>query len=322
MKKSILLCFMGLQAVFAFAQNENGIFTIPVKNWNLKLVDKHNFYPTYLADPLGIRFEVSSQNFIYSDFEHADRINQGGVYRGKLTIIPGARFSLFKFSPKDKPHLGIEVDLGVATPLIMRFGNHDLLGTDGIYYLGIAVKPTDWLALRFTKHHICTHLGDEYVSGTVLSPIDYDPNTTQLPVRDDFFLSAAIKPLYFLGDPSLNILQLYGDFGFFLPGADFMGGRQNKPNRNAFLNFQGGAELEYYFKNQYLGGVYSALNISAYQSNAFSPNLSVSTGYILPQERDSKRVRVGLNYYNGRSLSNQFFNRKEKFWAFNVVVDF
>ncbi len=46
----------------------------------------------------------------------------------------------------------------------MRHKNHDLPGTDGIYYFAIAAKPTEWIALRFSKHHICTHLGDEFAS--------------------------------------------------------------------------------------------------------------------------------------------------------------
>ena len=100
-----------------------------------------------------------------------------------------------------------------------------------------------------------------------------------------------------------------------------MGTRQNKPYRDAWLNLQGGMEVEYYFNRQPLGGVFSAMNVSAYQSNAFSPNISVTWGYIFPQERHKRRVRIGLNYYNGRALSNQFQNRKEKFIAFFVAFD-
>ena len=202
----------------------------------------------------------------------------------------------------------------LTTPTIMRAGNHDVIGLDGIYYIAIEGKPTEWLSLRFSKHHICTHIGDEF-NATVQSPTDFDLQTTQLPVRDDFIFSTAIKPLYFLGNKQWNILQLYGDFGFFMPGVDFLGTRQNKPNRDAYLNFQGGAEVEYKFPNNYFGGVFGAINVSAYQPNAFSPNISASLGYLFPQEWNKHRLRIGLNWYNGRSWSNQFYNRKEKFVA-------
>ncbi len=321
MKRYILLITTVFIALFSQGQDEKGNFVIPVKNWNMQIAGLENFYPTYLADPLGVRFEVSAQTTLYSDLEFDDPVNSDGSYTGKLVIYPGVRISLFKFSPKSNPNLGVEVDLGLVTPAFMRGGNHDMIGYDGIYYFAIAGRPTEWLSLRFSKHHICTHIGDEYNSGTVHSVIDYDPNTTQFPVRDDFIVSAAVRPLWFLKNPDLDMLLLYGDFGFFVPGSDFMGGRQNKPHADAWFNVQGGAEVEYYFPWKYVGGMYGAINVSAYQLNAWSPNLSVTAGYLFPQTLGGRRLRIGINYYNGRSLINQFYNRKEKFIAFQVALD-
>lgn len=318
--KKILLILLVFVTLSCHAQDIQEKFAFPIKNWNLQLVTPKNYYPTYLADPLGIRFGVSAQNMKYSDLDESDQVNSDGSYLGKLVINPGVRFSLFKFSPKDRPDLGIEIDLGLTIPTFMRAGNHDVIGLDGIYYIALAGKPTDWLALRFSKHHICTHVGDEFPS-TTKSPSDFDFQITQLPVRDDFILSAAAKPLYFLGREELNIIQVYGDFGFFLPGVDFLGTRQNKPNRDAYLNLQGGAEIEYKLPNKYIGGIFSAFNVSAYQLNAFSPNISVVMGYIFPQDWNKQRLRIGLNFYNGRAWSNQFYNRKEKFVAFFVEAD-
>ncbi len=320
LKLILALAFLMTGAIQA--QDSTERFVIPIKNWELKIVGLDNFYPTYLADPLGIRFEAASQNILYSDYEHFDEINSEGKYHGKLVIHTGARISVFKFSPVNNPNLGVEVDLGVNIPTYMRAGNNDVVGMDGIYYFAIAGKPTQWLSLRFSKHHICTHIGDEFNTGGVTSPTDYDPNTTRLPVRDNMILSAAVRPFWFLGNPTLaDILQVYGDFGFFLPGMDFMGTRQNKPKRDAWLNLQGGMEVEYYFNNRNLGGVFSAMNVSAYQSNAFAPNISVNWGYILPQDRDKRRVRIGMSYYNGRALSNQFQHKKEKFISFYLSLD-
>lgn len=322
MKKALTFALALVLASGIQAQNDSTErFVIPIKNWEMKIIGLDNFYPTYLADPLGVRFEVSAQNILYGDFEHADPINTEGSYLGKLVIHPGVRISLLKFSPANNPELGVEVDLGVNIPTFMRGGNHDLIGMDGIYYFAIGGKPTEWLSLRFSKHHICTHIGDEYYNQIVESPTDYDPNTTQLPVRDDMILSAAVRPLWFLADPHWDIMNVYTDLGFYLPGADFMGWRQNKPNKDAYMNYQGGIEIEYYFKKVIFGGLFTALNVSAYQQNAFAPNLSWTGGYIFPQERGKRRMRLGLNYYNGRPLSNQFLNRKEKFIAFFIALD-
>lgn len=320
--KKIIILLLVLSPAFIQAQDQdlNEKFHIPLGSWNMQLVSMHNYYPTYLADPLGIRFGVSAQSMKYSDLDHSDMVNTDGTYLGKLVINPGVRFSLFRFSPESNPDLGVEVDLGVTIPTFMRQGNHDVIGLDGIYYFAIGGKPTEWLALRFSKHHICTHIGDE-LTDVIKSPTDFDYNITQLPVRDDFIFSAAAKPLYFLGRKDLNILQVYGDFGFYMPGKDFMGSRQNKPNKDAYLNLQGGAELEYKFKNDYFGGVFTALNVSAYQLNAFSPNISAVVGYIFPQDWNKKKIRIGLNFYNGRAWSNHYYNRKEKLVAFFVEAD-
>ncbi len=318
-KNSIIAVFVATSMAL-HGQFDREKFTIPVKTWDLRIVASENYYPTYLADPLGIRFGVSSQTMKYSDFEHSDKVNQNGTYLGKLVINSGVRFSLFKFSPQSNPNLGVEVDLGVTIPTFMRAGNHDVIGLDGIYYFAVGARPAEWLALRFSKHHICTHVGDEFTD-QIISPTDFDYQILQLPVRDDFILSAAIKPLYFLGNKKLNILQVYSDFGFYMPGVDFMGSRQNKPHRDAYLSVQSGMEVEYQLPNKYMGGVFTALNVSAYQLNAYSPNISAMVGYIFPQQWNKKRLRIGLNYYNGRSWSNHFYNRKEKFVAFFVEAD-
>ncbi|MCK5537653.1 MAG: hypothetical protein KAI79_12560 [Bacteroidales bacterium] len=322
MKKIIVLTIFAAYISSLSAQKDStNIFQFELNNWSVNIIDYENIYPTYLADPLGARFDVSVQKMKYSDIDFFDSVNEDGGYLGKLVVNPGVRFSFLKFRSKKNSKLGFELDVGITTPIVMRGGNHDVIAVDGIYYLAFAARPFEWLSMRFSKHHICTHIGDEFPSGKVISPIDIDPNMTQLPVRDDFIFSTAVRPLYFLRNPKWDILNVYGDFGFFMPGVDFMGKRQNKPNMFAYINLQAGAELEYYFKNKYLGGVFTAYNVSAYQLNAFYPNQSLVGGYILPQKRNEHKLRIGLNYYNGRSLSNQFYNRKEKFVAFFVAAD-
>lgn len=321
-KKIILLVLVaGSITHTSAAEIDSNRFNISLGSWNAKVIDRNNFYPTYLADPLGVRFEVNAQTVTYGDIDMSDKVNDDGSYLGKLVIIPGVRFSLFKFSPKYNPNLGVELDLGFSTPVFMRAGNHDLIGVDGVYYFAVAARVTDWMALRFSKHHICTHVGDEYWTGGTSSPIDFDPNVTQLPVRDDFIASVALRPFGMLNMKQFDFLQVYGDFGFFWPGSDFLGSRQNKPSKHAFLNYQYGAELEYYFRQTYLGGFYAAYNVSAYQNLAFAPNTNINVGYIVPQERNENKLRLGINWYSGRPLSNQFQFRKEKFVAFSLAMD-
>jgi len=302
---------------------QDSTFLIPLKKWNLKVVGLNHIYPTCLADPLGNRFEAAAQYFSYADYDYTDEINQGGHYIGHLTIFPAARFSLFQLRPKSNPKLGIEAEIGVMTPCHMRQGNNDFIGLDGVYYFAIAAKPAEWLELRFSKHHICTHIGDEFPKRTTISVTDRDPTFKQGPTQDDLRWAVSVHPLWFLHRPSLDILRMYAEVGYFDPGGDFLGLRKSMPNAYAYMNYMGGMELEYYFdhKLRWLGGVFAAGNISAYQQNGFGKNINFTAGYILPQERNKLRLRLGIQMYNGRSLVNEFYNRKEKFISAYMAFD-
>ena len=322
MKKIILISTLILFYLTAVGQDSTSLFSIPVGNWNAKVLSSKPLYPIYLADPLDVKFELSTRTMRYSDIDQEDKVNQDGSYIGRFAINSGVRLTMFKFSPNSNPNLGVALSIGVMTPVFMRSGNYDVVGVDGIYYVAITGRPYEWLSLRAAKHHICTHVGDEFPTAHVNSPIDFDPNISQLPIRDSYTLGAAVKPLYFLNRPEWNILQVYGEFGFFLPGKDLLGGRQIKPNSEAYFHYQGGIELEYYFPIKYLGGLFAAANVSAFQVNAFAPNISVVGGYILPQDFSKHKLRIGYQYYNGRSTSNHFYNRKEKFTGLFLAADF
>ncbi len=314
-----LVCLLSLVSVDA----QDSTFLIPLKTWNLKVVGLDHMYRTYLADPLGNRMEAAAQFFQYADYDYTDQINQGGSYVGHLTVFPAARLSLFQFRPKSNPKLGIEGEIGVMTPCHMRQGNNDFIGLDGVYYFAVAANPTEWLSLRFSKHHICTHIGDEFPKQTTTSVTDRDPMFKQGPTQDDLRWAASIRPLWFLHRPSLDILRVYAEVGYFDPGGDFLGLRKSMPNAYAYMNFMGGMELEYYFDQRlkWLGGVFAAANVSAYQQNGFGKNVNFTAGYILPQDRNKRRLRLGIQFYNGRSLVNEFYNRKEKFVSAYLAFD-
>lgn len=321
MKRYCMLTIIMAFMVSAFGQEKP--FTISFKKGNLKIVGLDHLYRTYLADPLGNRFEAAAQFFQYADYDYTDNVNNDGSYMGHLTVYPAARLSLLQYRLKSNPKLGIEGEIGVMTPCHMRQGNNDFIGLDGIYYFAIAGNPTEWLSLRFSKHHICTHIGDEYPKRTTTSVTDRDPMYKQGPTMDDFRFAASIRPLWFVKVPQWDILRVYAEVGYFDPGFDFLGERKSWPNNYAYMNYMGGMELEYYFPERlrWLGGVFTAANISTYQQNGFGKNLNITAGYILPQERDKLRLRLGVQFYNGRSLVNEFYNRKERFIAAYFAFD-
>jgi len=112
--KSAIILLLSLTIGYIAATQGFTSFIIPVKNWNLKILGLDNFYPTYLADPLGARFEISSQTLYYGDIDMQDEINSGGRYLGKLVAFPSCRGSFLKFSPKSNPNIGIDFDMGLT----------------------------------------------------------------------------------------------------------------------------------------------------------------------------------------------------------------
>ncbi len=298
-------------------------YSIPLKeNWIFTPYSSDHLYPTYLADPLGVRFEASYRTVTYSDIDFSDEINENGSYENRFDIYPGVRLSLFRLM-NTETGMGFETEIGLMTPVYMRGSNFDLIGMDGIYYLRFNAQINSWLHLNLSKHHICTHVGDEFTSGRVDSPTDIDPSLMTLPVLDDFRFATSLRPLNFLEDWGLDILTCYAEVGWFMPGSDFLGGRSNYPDVQCNLNFLYGAQLEYDLPSwgKHIGSLFAAVNISTYQQNAYAKNLSIMAGWIIPQNKPGKRLRFAYQYYNGRNLMNQYYDRKEKFNSFCISMD-
>ncbi len=285
--------------------------------WEFHIIDNNFFYPNYIADPFSSRFEASSRTLTINEVALDDD--------GRLDITAGTRFSLFSYRSVENPKIGAQLDLWLTVPMYMEGRSNDFLELDGIYSLGLVLSPAEWITGRISRHHICTHAGDEidtHSDGD--SSIDYDPTanlTSSTYVRDDFGLSLAIKPLYIIDEEWINdSLLLYGDFYFFWPGEDSLGERQIKPAHEAYRWFNVGAELK---TPKLFDGpsLFVAGNISYWEELAWMPSYSLDAGIEIPGAFDDLSLRVSYNYYNGRSLMNNFYNRREEFTGISISVD-
>jgi hypothetical protein len=278
-------------------------------------------YPAYMADPLAVRSEVTYKSFMID--EVVPNAN-GRAERFDITI--GLRIPFFRFSPEGRPDLGIEMDWGMAAPIFMEAPSFDVIAFDGIYYFAIAIRPADWLALRVSRHHICTHIGDELDrNGTGNPSVDFDisvfTNVAAF-VRDDFLFSATVEPLLLFGLDSPVSLRLYGDLSLFFYGNDPLLGQRNlKSSDHAYIWYQYGAELEYDIPINHLGGLYAAGQVSAWQLNGFAPNLSISAGYVFPVGKDGQRLKIGMVYYDGQSIMNNFNYHREQYFGAALSID-
>lgn len=284
--------------------------------WEFHLIDDTFFYPNYIADPFSPRFSADARSL---------SINEVALDSDeRLDITAGTRFSLFSFRKNDNPDIGVQLDLWLTIPMFMEGSSNDFLGMDGIYSIGLVLAPVDWLSARFSRHHICTHAGDEIdTHGDGDPSIDYDPTANLLSsayVRDDFGVSLAFKPFNLLETTWLDdTLLLYGDYYFFWPGEDPLGSRQIKPVRDAISWFAIGAEV----KTPELFGfrLFGAAHVSYWEELAWMPSYSVEYGVEVKGPVEGVKLRVAMNQYDGRSIMNNFYNRREQFSGISISVE-
>ncbi len=284
--------------------------------WEFHLVDDNFFYPNYIADPFSSRFSADARTLTINEVAlDSDE---------RLDITAGTRFSLLSFRKSDNPDIGVQLDLWLTIPMFMEGSSNDFLGMDGIYSVGLVLSPADWITARLSRHHICTHAGDEIdtsADGDV--SIDYDPTanlTSSAYVRDDFGVSIALKPLNLYKNPLLDdMLLIYGDYYFFWPGEDPLGSRQIKPARDAISWFTLGAEIK---TPEVLGArLFAAGHVSVWEELDWMPSFSGDLGVEIAGAVEGLKLRVALNYYDGRSLINNFYNRRERFSGISISID-
>jgi len=311
MKKIIILVVLGIMIATPLVATD--IFNT---GWEFHLVDDNFFYPNYIADPFASRFSADARTL---------SINEVALDSDeRLDITAGTRFSLFSFRKSDNPDIGVQLDLWLTIPMFMEGGSNDFLGMDGIYSIGLVLSPVDWITARISRHHICTHAGDEIdTHGDGDVSIDYDPTpnmNSSAYVRDDFGFSIAFKPFNLFNKTWLDdTLLIYGDYYFFWPGEDPLGSRQIKPGRDAISWFAIGAEV----KTPALFGarLFSAAHVSYWEELAWMPSYSVDVGLEVKGPVEGLKLRVALNYYDGRSIMNNFYNRRERFSGISISID-
>lgn len=155
----------------------------------------------------------------------------------------------------------------------------------------------DRLSYRAGYYHISSHVGDEYlIANPLFNRINY--------VRD----SALAGTAYQLNDVS----RVYGEIGYAL-GVE--GGA--KP-----LEFQFGGEYAPLPATQFTGAPFAAVNTHLREDFDFNGGVNVVAGWGWQGVHSKRRLRLGLNYYNGPSLQYEFFDRWENLVGGGIWLDY
>lgn len=166
------------------------------------------------------------------------------------------------------------------------------------YRVGIQwTKRTGPIAYKAGYYHISSHVGDEFLlANPGFNRINY--------VRDSlvFGVTRDVTP----------DVQVYGEFGYAL-GAD------------------GGAEpVEVQFGAQYVpvretglrGAPFAAANVHLRQEVDFGGGINLMTGWGWRNAESGRLLRVGLQYYNGKSIQYEFFDERQQMFGYGIWFDY
>ena len=166
------------------------------------------------------------------------------------------------------------------------------------YRMGVQwTQRTGPTAYKVGYYHISSHVGDEYL---LLHPgfsrINY--------VRDSlvFGVTRDITP----------DAQVYGEIGYAL-GAD--GGAEP-------LEFQFGVQYNPLDDTGLRGAPFAAVNVHLREEVNFGGGINVMAGWRWRGADSGRLLRIGLQYYNGKSIQYSFYNEDQQLFGYGIWFDY
>jgi len=259
--------------------------------WELSVAPAEVLYRTYVADPRRPVFGLTMIDVSESDIDDAGDRRYG--------VRMGARFGILQLHPPDEPGGGVQLagEIGFLGQFD-RDNSTDNIGWDGLYGFHLAWQARPELVLRLGLAHDSSHLGDEYIENTGRQRIEY--------TREEFLFG-----MRYALHKSLCSYVEYGH-GYDLRNEDLM----EEGRVELGLEF----EPEPMWWNRRLAP-FAALDVSAYEEDDWDENLSVQLGVVLPGAGRGGSWRVGLEYYDGRSVIGELFQDREQHLAFGLWLE-
>jgi hypothetical protein len=158
-------------------------------------------------------------------------------------------------------------------------------------------RRTGGTAYKAGYYHISSHVGDEF--------LEVNPGFVRINYVRDSLIAGVMHDL----SPDA---QVYGEVGYA-------------------VGVGGGAEpLEFQFGVQYLplgdvwrrGAPFAAVNAHLREEVDFGGGVNVLAGWRWRGEESGHVLRVGLQYYNGKSIQYSFFDRDEQLFGLGIWFDY
>lgn len=262
--------------------------SLPLRNaWGWQLLPTDLLYQSYVAAP--------GEPRLSSAWLHASR--EGWVW--DFTI--GARVGLLRFGslPGQLPE-GWQLDLqGAALPRLNISQNYELDAVDFSAGLPLTWRSGPWQA-KLELRHLSAHLGDEFLLRNPGFPrVNY--------VRDAIVLGGGVFPV-----PEV---RLYAE-------ADFAWNTSGISER---WHLQFGAEYSPAPVVQWLnwhGTPFCGINAQLREECDFGGGVNVIAGWQVVGAAARRLLRVGVHYYNGKSLQYSFFDEHEELLGVGLWYDY
>ncbi|MHB8866766.1 MAG: DUF1207 domain-containing protein [Pirellulaceae bacterium] len=251
--------------------------------WHWQLLPNDLIYKSYLG---GVKEPRSGTTMTNIE-------NDGWVWDGIL----GARLGLIRFGDHDlRLPQGFQIDVeGAANVRLDVEQDVDVRATD--YRVGVPFTYgrgiQQW---KFAYYHTSSHLGDEFVIRNVGYPrLNWS--------RDAIVLGYSIY--------MTETLRLYAEAGWAFHSEI------SEP-----WEFQFGVDWAPTAPTGFRGAPFFAVNGHLRQEVEFGGNVTVVTGWSWMSDRDRHLLRLGAQYYNGRSSQYSFYDAFEETLGLGMWYDF
>jgi hypothetical protein len=251
--------------------------------WTWQLLPDGLIYKSYLAGEKEPRFASA---WLYEK-------DRGVVW----DVALGGRVGIFRYgTPGTFRPRGWQLDFeGAVFPRVDPDEHHDLEASD--FRVGI---PLTWsrgsIAIKAGYFHISSHVGDEFLIRTGYQRINY--------VRDSLVLGIAHYPS--------NDTRVYFEIGY-APGVS--GGAEP-------LEFQFGAEYSPVWEVACGGAPFAAINGHLREEVDFGGSVNFMTGWQWRGPESNRLLRIGFQFFDGKSYYYEFFNTHEQLTGIGIWLDY
>lgn len=255
----------------------------------ITLAPSSDLYPAYTADPRYPRFALTILSMTHSTLARTTPTRVG-------TAV-GSSLGVFRLHPADRAQVGFQLQLGAGVFAQWEGKGRDGIGWDGVYQVLGTFALRHPLAFKLGIAHLSSHVMDEYMENTGRRRLEY--------TREELVAG--------MSSSLANPWRTYAEVGY----AHLVRSPVQKRWRlQAGLEYQSARVLA-----EGLAGFFIALDSQSHQENAWEVSLALQAGVVVPKEYLGWTLRMGLEFYRGRSPMGEFFQDEERQIAWGWWLD-